>query len=55
MNGKDKKLVLFEGRKIRRTWYNNEWFFVLEDIVAVLTDSKDPRQYIKKMKQRDIS
>ena len=46
-------LVVFEGQKIRRTWNNNEWWFVLEDIVYILTDSNDPKQYIQKMKRRD--
>lgn len=47
------KIVVFENKKIRRTWYNNEWWFVLEDIIRALTDSSDPKQYIQKMKQRD--
>ncbi|VVB61737.1 Uncharacterised protein [uncultured archaeon] len=46
-------LVVFQGKKIRRTWHNNEWWFVLEDIISALTDSRDPKQYIQKMKQRD--
>lgn len=46
-------LVVFEGKKIRRTWNNDEWWFVLEDIVYILTDSSDPKQYIQKLKQRD--
>ncbi|MCX9014434.1 MAG: Bro-N domain-containing protein [Candidatus Methanoperedens sp.] len=54
MDSKD-ALVVFEGQKIRRTWNNNEWWFVLEDIVYVLTDSSDPKQYIQKMKRRDDS
>lgn len=48
-------LIVFEGRGIRRTWNNNEWWFVLEDIVQILTDSSNPKQYIQKMKQRDES
>jgi DNA-damage-inducible protein D len=46
-------LVVFEGKKIRRTWIDDVWWFVLEDIVYILTDSNDPKQYIQKMKQRD--
>ncbi len=46
-------LVVFQGKRIRRTWHNNEWWFALEDIVFVLTESKDPKQYIQKIKQRD--
>jgi len=47
------KIALFKGKKIRRTINNNEWWFVIEDVVAVLAESKDPKQYIQKMKQRD--
>tara|TARA_Y100000310_G_scaffold134486_1_gene133427 strand:- start:1402 stop:1704 length:303 start_codon:yes stop_codon:yes gene_type:complete len=49
----EKALVVFQGKQIRRTWHNNEWWFVVEDIVFVLTDSKDPKQYINKMRKRD--
>lgn len=45
-------LVVFEGKSIRKTWYNDEWWFVVEDIVIVLTDSTDPKQYIQKLKQK---
>ncbi len=50
---KDESLIVFQGKDIRRTWHNEEWWFVIEDIVSVLTDSRDPKQYINKMKQRD--
>jgi len=46
-------LAVFEGKRIRKTWHGNEWWFVIEDIVFVLTDSKDSKQYINKMRQRD--
>ena len=46
-------LAVFQGKKIRRTWFNDEWWFVVEDIITALTDSKDPKQYINKMRQRD--
>jgi len=46
-------LVVFQDKKIRRSWHNDEWWFVLEDIVFALTDSKDTKQYIQKIKQRD--
>jgi DNA-damage-inducible protein D len=49
----DNALAVFDGKKIRRTWFNEEWWFVLEDIVYVLTDSSDTKQYINKMRQRD--
>ena len=45
----------FEGRKVRTVWNEEkqEWFFSVVDVVAVLTDSADPKQYIKKMRSRD--
>ena len=46
-------LVVFEDRKIRRAWHNNEWWFVITDIIEALTDSTNPRQYIKNMRNRD--
>jgi len=49
----ENKLVVFKGKEIRRTLHNNEWWFVVEDIVLALIDSKDPKQYIQRMKQRD--
>ena len=47
------KLALFEEREIRRKWYNEDWYFSVEDVVQVLTDSVDVKQYIKKLKARD--
>ena len=48
-------IKLFQDKKIRTTWNEEDqkWYFVVEDVVAVLTDSKDPKQYVKRMKQRD--
>ena len=46
-------LIVFQDKKIRRTWFNDEWWFVVEDIVFVLTNSTDTKQYIKKMRERD--
>ena len=47
------KIAVFRGEKIRKTIHKNEWWFVVEDVVLVLTDSSDPKQYIQRMKQRD--
>lgn len=49
------KLQLFENQTIRTAWDDEaeEWYFAVNDIVKVLTDSKDPKQYIKKMRARD--
>lgn len=52
---KDGKVWLFEEKKIRTVWNEEqeEWYFSIADVVTVLTDSVDPKQYIKKMKSRD--
>lgn len=47
------KIALFRGKGIRKTLHNNEWWFVVEDVVLALIDSKDPKQYIQRLKQRD--
>lgn len=46
-------IAVFRGKNVRRILHNNEWWFSVSDVVEVLTDSSDPRQYIKKMRQRD--
>ena len=46
-------IAVFRGKGIRKTLHNNEWWFVIEDVVLALTDSRDPKQYIQRMKQRD--
>ena len=46
-------IAVFKGNKIRKTIHNNEWWFVVEDVVLALIDSNDPKQYIQRMKSRD--
>ena len=48
-------IQLFEERKVRTVWddQTEEWYFSIVDVVEVLTDSADPKQYIKKMRGRD--
>ncbi|MBU4252273.1 MAG: hypothetical protein KKC39_07855 [Candidatus Omnitrophica bacterium] len=48
------KIAVFRGEKIRKTIHNNEWWFVVNDVVAVLTDSVQPDGYIKDMRRRDL-
>src|SRR3989339_338811 len=47
------KIAIFQNRKIRKTIYQNEWWFVIEDVVLALIDSNDSKQYIQRMKLRD--
>ncbi len=48
-------IKLFESKQIRTVWNEEQqkWYFVVEDVVSVLTDSNDPKQYIKRIRQRD--
>lgn len=49
----DQKIVVFNDHSIRRTFHNGEWWFAVADIVTILTDSVDVKQYIKRMRSRD--
>jgi len=45
-------IAIFSGKAIRRKLVNNEWFFSVVDVVGVLTESEDPRNYWKVLKSR---
>ncbi|HEX9973848.1 MAG TPA: Bro-N domain-containing protein [bacterium] len=47
------KIAVFKKKEIRKTIHNNEWWFVIEDVVSALTDSIQPKGYIKDMRRRD--
>ena len=49
------KIQLFEEKKVRAIWddVGEQWYFSVLDVVEVLTDSKNPTDYIKKMRKRD--
>ena len=47
------KLAIFKGKKIRKTIYNNEWWFCVSDVVEALTDSINVTDYLKKLRKRD--
>ena len=47
------KIAIFKGRKVRKTIYHNEWWFVVEDVVLALIDSLNVKDYINKMRRRD--
>ncbi len=52
---KKESLKLFGQKHVRTVWDDEQekWYFSVVDVVAVLTDSADPKQYIKKLKSRD--
>jgi len=49
----EKRIALFQRKEIRRAIHNNEWWFVITDVVAALTDSVDASDYLKKLRKRD--
>ena len=50
---KEKTIVLFKEQEIRRTWHQDAWWFAVVDVVAILTDSVNPADYLKKIRSRD--
>ena len=48
------KVQLFEDKKVRTAWDDEreEWYFSIVDVCGVLTESKDPQAYWRKLKQR---
>ena len=52
---KKQAIKLFEEKNVRTVWDDEQekWYFCVVDVVEVLTESKDPSGYIKKMRQRD--
>ena len=50
----DTQIKLFENKKVRTLWdkETEEWFFSVVDVVAVLTDSPNPNNYWKVLKNR---
>lgn len=47
------RIVVFQEKAIRRTWHNEEWWFAIVDVVAILTDSVQPEGYVKDLRRRD--
>ena len=52
---KDKSIKLFEQKTIRTHWDEEQekWYFSIQDVVEVLADTPNPKDYIKKMRRRD--
>ncbi len=46
------QIALFKGKKIRKTLFNNEWWFSVVDVIEVLTDSADANDYWYRLKVR---
>ena len=46
------RVILFEDRQIRRLWHKDQWYFNIVDIMSVLIDSENPRNYWSVLKNR---
>ena len=51
---REKSLIVFQSKEIRRTWFKDEWHYSLVDIVKALTESVNPTDYLKKLRKRDV-
>jgi len=47
------KMAIFKGKSIRKVIFNDEWWFVVEDVVLALTDTVNVKDYINKIRLRD--
>jgi prophage antirepressor-like protein len=47
------KVAVFKEKKIRKQFYNGEWYFVITDVVAALIDTKNATGYLKILRHRD--
>ena len=46
------KPALFEQKQLRRVWHNEEWYYSITDVIAILTDSANPATYWRVLKSR---
>jgi DNA-damage-inducible protein D len=47
------ELIAFEGTTIRKIWHNEQWYFSIVDVIEVLTESPNPRNYWSMLKRKD--
>ncbi|MFH1683098.1 MAG: Bro-N domain-containing protein [Candidatus Woesearchaeota archaeon] len=47
-----KGLIVFQGKRIRRTWFNDEWWFSVVDIIGALTQTDRARKYWSDLKTK---
>jgi DNA-damage-inducible protein D len=49
----ENKIVIFQEKNVRRVWHDEQWWFVLTDVVEVLTETPNASDYLKKLRKRD--
>ncbi len=59
MSSKDTKpstsIALFQEKTVRRVWYQEKWYFSVVDVIAILTESANPRRYWSDLKRKLIA
>lgn len=53
MTDDNNQLIVFESQEIRRTWHNEEWWYVVNDIVEVVAETSNAKDYLAKIRRRD--
>jgi DNA-damage-inducible protein D len=48
----ENKIIVFQEKNIRRLWHNEEWYFSVVDVIAILTESTNPGVYWRVLKKR---
>ncbi len=51
--GDIEKIAIFQNKEIRKQLYGGEWWFVINDVIGALTDSDNPSQYLRNLRNRD--
>lgn len=49
----ENSLIPFEGIDIRKIWHEGQWYFVLDDVLSILTDTKNPKAYWSNLRRKD--
>ena len=47
------KIILFQDKQVRRLWHQGAWYFVINDVLEVLSDTTNTKQYWQKLNKRD--
>lgn len=47
------RVAIFQKQKIRKQLHNSEWWLVISDVVAALTNSTDPARYLRNLRARE--
>lgn len=54
MNEERGRIAIFQQKEIRKQLHDGEWWFVINDVIAALTDSENPAQYLRNIRNRDV-